>query len=116
MQRTLKTGTLPCLITDEERLQFGRDQARAAKNLQETQAAKKRAAAYHASQEKEIQASIDRLAGIIDSGIEWREVECEEIIDYDLGYRRVVRLDTGETVTSRPLTRKECQLAMGMEE
>jgi hypothetical protein len=61
---------------------------------------------------KSLQEDIDRLSEIVDTGIEKREVECyERRVDQTLTIQ-IIRTDTFEVVTTRPMTDTERQLVM----
>lgn len=55
----------------------------------------------------EQRARITKVSGPIKSGYQDREVECEEIFDYELRTVSVVRLDTGGTISNRSMTATE---------
>ncbi len=44
------------------------------------------------------------------SGYEFRNVECRKEINYTLGICQIIRLDTGEVVTSRAINHNESQM------
>jgi hypothetical protein len=50
---------------------------------------------------------VHRLAQVVREGSEQREVECYETKIYDLGLVRVIRSDTGESVSSRTMKDSE---------
>lgn len=49
------------------------------------------------------------LAGIVSRGEEFRDVECEEVLDYTMGTVTRVRTDTGTLLVTRPMTDEERQ-------
>lgn len=55
----------------------------------------------------EQRARITKVSGSIKSGYQDREVECEEIFDYELRTVSVVRLDAGTTISNRSMTATE---------
>lgn len=63
----------------------------------------------HKSKIKTIQATIQRLRNAITSRIEWRDVECSEVFDYQKNLVHVFRNDTNQKVESRSMTDKERQ-------
>lgn len=63
-----------------------------------------------------IEAEITEQVVAVNSGFVYREVECEDIEDWD-GKRIVsVRRDTGEEIDQRPMTEKERQLELPLDE
>ena len=55
-----------------------------------------------------------RLAHIIDTGLEQRAVECEWRDDYAKNVKRLVRLDTGVEVDTRPITADDRQTGLDL--
>lgn len=108
LRRTV-TRDLPCRLTQDEILDRGRQQAREVVKLQTVQAEKKTVTAELGAQEKKHLEEVHRLARIVTSGQEWRAVECDESVDLRQGVVRLVRMDTGEEISCRPLTAKEKQ-------
>ncbi len=111
---TIITETLPCALTDTEKMEFGRNQARAHKELLSVELQKQQAAKDFGGQIKAIQREIGDLANIVDTGVEWREVECSRHMDYYLGRVKITRTDTGEVIENRPMTHKEAQRRMDL--
>lgn len=52
------------------------------------------------------------LAGLVSSGEEMRDVDCEDCFDYMTAKVSRARLDTGEIVLERPMTSEERQRSM----
>lgn len=98
---------LPCILTDAERLEFGRQMADSAAALgqleDELEEAKKQNKARQAS-ELGIGA---RCASIIRAGYESRKVPCEEVKDWKAFTVTVTRQDTGKVVEKRAMTNDE---------
>lgn len=107
---------LPVRLTEEEILERGRRQARTVEILKQTQDEKKAVTSDLGAKEKLLTADLQLLARVITSGQEWRQVECEESVDFRAAVVRIVRCDTGEEVTCRPLTAKERQGTFAFEE
>ena len=104
---------LPCRLTQDEIVQAGKDAQEAHRRIAEIDD-RKRAITAQLKGEAEEQAGIMSQAfAKISSEVEYRPVECEEHIDYDLGTMTVVRTDTGEVVSARPLTVAERQTEIG---
>lgn len=109
------TKELPCRLTQDELLQAAKDAQEAHRRIVEIED-RKRAITAQLKGEAEEQAGIMSQAfAKISSECEYRPVECEEHIDYDLVTMAVVRTDTGEVVSSRPLTVAERQTEIEQE-
>lgn len=63
----------------------------------------------HKKELSRIEKSIMRLHHALESGWEWRDMECYEKPDFRRGLIEIVRFDTGETVATRDLSEKERQ-------
>lgn len=115
MQRTmreLRTELLECDLTTEERSERGVELAEALSTLQELDAAKKAAMAFHRGRIERQQAEVDRLAGVVTSGREKRDIDIEDVYDFHMGVVTSIRQDTGETHRSRVMTDKDRQMEM----
>lgn len=99
-------------LTDAEALEFSRQAAQAYQKMIRTILEKKMAMSDYQAQIGEIEATISHLQGIVASGIEYRDVQCEKVMHSDLGSVTITRLDTGHLVETRPMTPKERQIAM----
>jgi hypothetical protein len=107
-----KPVSLPCHLTDPERLQLGEQMAHAVMGGTKAEGEKKAADADFKSQTEGHYAQADRLATILNQGYELREVLCEVYRDWTAGLVVVLRKDTGEEVSSRPMTPEEKQLGL----
>lgn len=58
---------------------------------------------------------VRKLAREISTGIEYREVECEEILSFGRNQVDLIRKDTGEIVTSRTMRPEERQGALAID-
>jgi hypothetical protein len=96
---------LACHLTKKERIEFADALGEASKAVDEAEAVKKSAKKRLDSAKD----NHDRLATIVASGIEYRDVEIEERFDLDKGIYTSVRTDTGEITFERPLTDHERQ-------
>ncbi len=116
-----ETGTkiierhLACVLTEEERASLGRLAAHEVKAYGEIEEQKKQALADFGARLKAARKTIDELSEKVDTGVEWRMVECHRITDRYLGRVRVVRTDTGQVIEDRSLTHGESQMDFGME-
>lgn len=105
---------LPCILTDEERASFGRMAAHEVKEHNAIETEKKQVVADFGARLKESRKQIDTLSEKVDTGIEWRGVECRVQIDRYLGRVKITRTDTGEVIEDRPMTHDEGQTRMDM--
>jgi hypothetical protein len=98
---------LPVRLKDNEVMERGEQLARA---LNEMRAAEEEEKTRKAKAKMAIDAlkeEADRLSGIVAFREEPRMVECEERLSLADGVSRIVRLDTGEHVETRSLSREE---------
>lgn len=96
-------------LTDQERLDFGEQMARALGQHQEAEEAKKDAVAQFKADSERHRVEATRLGGILQRGYQFRDVECEVTKDMAAGTIRIVRTDTGEEVEFRNLRPDESQ-------
>lgn len=104
--------SLPVKLTDEEKKDRGQLMA------QQVQAIKRlelELAAIKAEFKGKLQAAntaISLYSDTVANGVEYREVECEQVPDRVEGVVRIKRLDIGEVVAVRTMTRTEMNEAM----
>lgn len=115
-KRTAKTELCKCMLTKEEKLDYGQAMA-------DAQAERTALEGQLTSVKKEYQGKIDaatataeRLGGIIRSGYEFRTTDCEQVMNWSDKTVKVIRLDTGEVVSSRRMTEEEKQMPLDVEE
>lgn len=106
------SDSLPCKLTDEERLEFADALAEASQAVENADSAKKAAMKQHNYEIQLAQARRDKLAGIVASKTEYREVTVEETIDWNRDKYTRVRTDTGEVIMDRRLNDKEKQIQL----
>lgn len=59
---------------------------------------------------------VARLSGLIGKGFEYRQIKCRVELDTpELGKKRVVRLDTGEEVSVKPMTDTDRQMVLDLQ-
>ena len=56
------------------------------------------------------QARQNRILSLIETRKDMRDVRCVWVADYKVGFKRLLREDTGEQIDQQPLTEKERQL------
>jgi len=98
---TTKTSrNLPCVLTDIEKLEYGRRLADSENELETIEAEKKSAVDGFTERTSAVAVEIRRLVSCIRDGIERREVECEWIYHWETFTKQLVRQDTGEIIQS----------------
>lgn len=108
-KRVMKS--LPCKMTDEEVRLKGRRLAELVLQRASLQGEQKSVAADFRQRIKDVDESIAEVRDEVDSGEEMRPVTCVET-KTSRGTIETVRIDTGETIGSRPLTDEERQEEM----
>jgi hypothetical protein len=63
----------------------------------------------HKSNIKSIDLRVQLLRHTVNTRVEWRDVECKEVFNFENWTVTVVRSDTGEIVEKRPMTSRERQ-------
>ena len=96
---------LPVKLTTDELLQRGEAMADCEFEIDKQKAVRKGVNAIIRAQTDERA----KLAHVIESGVETRNVICKWIADYPLNMWRLVRQDTGQQVDSRPMTATDRQ-------
>lgn len=104
-----ETRSLPCRLTDEEKLHYGQSAAKLHNDINEKEMAVLVYALSAKGEIEEMESEESRQLRCIATGTEWRDVEVDVIYDYATGYVRYIRTDTGEEVDLRPMTQKEQQ-------
>lgn len=103
---------LAVALTEDENVRYGERMGRMVGELGAVQDKKKTTTAELGSHEKLLQSQISDLGMVLREGEELRDVECNEVFDYDKGECRIYRNDSGHLVDTRPLTREERQTRM----
>ncbi len=109
------TKPLPCKLTDAEVMQYGRDMARAMADRGRIQAEADSIKQDYKSKIEEQSAIVEKLSGRVHSGIETRDVECQQIQNWTKGTVTVTRMDTHEIIEKRPMREDEKQAEMKLE-
>ncbi|MEE9905533.1 MAG: hypothetical protein K4305_08945 [Chlorobium sp.] len=112
MKQKVFRETLPCLLTDGEKIEKGRELSGLIATIGDLQVQKK----AHADRlKKEIEGhevEVEDISKIIRDGFEFRMVECIEERDYEKMMIHVIRTDCGSIVRSRAMTIDERQESM----
>lgn len=101
------TKRLPVKLTDEELRLRGENLAAFEKQIGELEAEKKSSNDNFKSKIEACELEIERLVTQITERQELRDVQIEEIKDWDNQQVRTIRVDTQETVDVRPMTPNE---------
>jgi len=104
---TFETSYLPCTLTFEERERKGRELADLCAEADRLEGDKKSAAESFKAKQSTVDAKRREVHLIIRQGFESREVQCRRIMSYEAKRLDIVREDTGEVVSSRPLNPTE---------
>ena len=110
------TKALPCKLTETEILQYGRDMAHAMSERDRVQGEFDSVKQEYKAKLEEYAANINKLSGRVNSGIETRDVACEEVKDWTEGVVTIERLDTFEKVESRPMREDEKQTEIKLDD
>lgn len=101
--------SLPVTLTYSELMQRSRDLARASQDLSKVMSRKKEVISSLAAQQKACEAAIEVLSLAISTGEEYRDIECEVIVDAHRMTKTFVRVDTGEEIEQVRATQDDFQ-------
>jgi hypothetical protein len=108
----MKTMSLPCELTNEEKRLRGEALAQKRQEWEEVERAKKAATQHAKAEQERIDAEADLLAEAIRTGREYRDIEVNEQKNLDSRAMETIRLDTGEVIDSRALRSDEMQTGL----
>lgn len=100
---------LPVTLTDSELLTFAREQSAALHRRDKLEESFKTIKAQSNADIGREEETVHKCASIISTGVEWRNVECAEMHDYERSIVSIVRLDTGEVVRERVMSQEDRQ-------
>lgn len=109
---TTTTRNLPCVLTDSEKLIYGRRLADAESELDSIEAEKKNAVDGFKERASAVGVAVRRYVGFIRDGIERREVDCEWIYHWTSFTKQLVRTDTGEIIETEVIGVDERQIGL----
>jgi hypothetical protein len=110
------TQKLRCLLTDDDKINAGKELAEATEELTSLSEDKSQVMADFKAKMAIQEAQISSLSSKLRSGYEFRNVECEIHFDKpEAGHKQIIRLDTGEVVLTEPLTEEEKQRRLALE-
>lgn len=99
--------SLPVDLTEMERIQYARQLAQEFAKYDMIEADKKDATARLGKLLKEQRALLDDITERVNTGKEFRQVECEILFDFQKRMVETYRNDTHQLVASRPMTKDE---------
>lgn len=107
---------LICELTDSERRDYGIQLATTLGDIYSLEVEKKRMNDSLKDRMGGLQAKADSLRTLVETGQEFREVECETRLGVpDDKHKQIVRIDTGEVVSTEEMTDDDKQLDMQFE-
>lgn len=115
MDQTTKNSTktlikpFPFTLEIDEKLDRGQRLSAEVQAVYDAREAMKDSAKEHKEVVESAEKRVRNLREIVATGVEWRDVECEERFYRSSGEVVTVRLDTGEKVDVRPMTVAERQ-------
>lgn len=108
---------LKCELTDAETADAARELAKANARRAAIEQQKKEVDSQLKGEIEAQNTVIQRLATLINTGHEFRNVECTVILDKpEAGKKTIVRNDTGEEVTVKPMTDADRQMVLDLEQ
>jgi hypothetical protein len=109
------TKALPCTLTEQEVLAYGRDMAHAYAERERIDGEFDAVKSDYKGKLAEQDAIIGKLSGRVHSGIETREVKCEQIQNWTEATITVLRCDTREVIESRPMREDEKAMELSLD-
>ena len=103
---------LPVRLTDGEVLDVSRKSAELHRQRGYIEDEKKESASLYEGKIEALDKEISEMQNVIRSQQEWRTVQCEKKMHFDIGQVTITRLDTGDIVETRPMTREERQMSL----
>lgn len=102
---------LPCVLTEQEILTYSRELAKQNQDLAATEDRKKNVMADITAQVKKLEADININARKISTGEEYRNVKCIWEFNYTRGFKKLIRLDTYETLKQKEIDQRDRQIS-----
>lgn len=109
VQENMFTDMARCDLTPEELQELAKLMADSQLELERLEGEKASVTKSYASRIEAVKANIRERSGTFRQGWEMRDVDHVEIKDFDLGTCTLLRMDTGEIVKSRKLTKGELE-------
>ena len=110
------TERLRCQLTDEEKIEAGRELAETTNELEEIQDDKSQVVSEFKARTTAAEAKIALLGNKLRSGYEIRDVKCDIRFDWPKeGQKQTIRLDTNEVVYTHDMTEEEKQMQLPLD-
>jgi len=106
------TRELPCELSDNELQQKGAELAAVDLHIAVLKAEKKAEAKRLGDAIKELEEQQETLATCVDNGTEQRLVSCRWDLDFEGNEKRLVRIDTGDTVETVTMDAEDLQTSL----
>ena len=104
-----KTESVPVTLTDDELILKAKELSANQEQYAQLEEEKKQSANDFATRLKFMAADIGRLARIVSTSVEYRNVIVKEFLDYERLTVTVIRTDTGEQIEVRAMNYEERQ-------
>ncbi|MCE5309663.1 MAG: hypothetical protein LLG20_18670 [Acidobacteriales bacterium] len=102
-----------CYFSAEEKAEFARQLARNTQDLEALNDRKAQVTSEFTAKIKAATAEIFKVARLMNNGYEYRDVKCDVLYDTPKrGYKRIIRMDTGEVVEDCPMSPDELQQSL----
>ena len=108
-RRTKETLTVECVLTDEEKLKYSKELSENISRKQRSEDSLKSFSTQVKSEIASCDAKINAFADKLNSGREYRSVECLVKYDFDKKEKVWIRSDTGEIAKTDIIFEKELQ-------
>ena len=115
VNNTIVQRNCPIALTREEKIAYGKQLADMNENYSEILAERKTANAKFKDRLDELEGRIAFMARVLANGEEWRPVDCTWQYDFASNSKMLVRMDTGQTIETKPITAEERQLMLQMD-
>lgn len=110
-----KISQLRCQLTDDEKIQAGKELAEATNELEAIEDDKKQIVSDFKAKSTAAEARVAVLSNKLRSGYEFRSVECSVTFNTpEEGQKQTVRLDTKEVIATAPMTDEEKQTKLDL--
>jgi hypothetical protein len=108
------TRTLAVRLSRDELLEIATELARYNEDAKEVENKKAEVNAHFTAELKKAKAEIETSSRKISTGEEYREVECEVILDTKKMKKTIIRIDTGVVVREENITSEDLQMELQM--
>jgi hypothetical protein len=110
------TELLKVTLTSEELLELSKQLARSISEVGRLNDELTSVKSQKKAEIDKISATVNELSAKINSGYDWRKVDCEDIYNFQNNTVSRKRLDTGEIFNERTMSASERQRGLGLEE